>query len=51
MGRGVEDRPHRARLDQAPRVHDRHLVAHPRHDAEVVSDEDHGEPVLALDLA
>src|SRR5713101_4580948 len=51
MGRGVEDRPHRTSLDQAPPVHHRHLVAHPRHDAEVVGDEDHGEAVFALDVA
>jgi hypothetical protein len=32
----------------AARVHDRHLVAHAGHDAQVVGDEDHGQAVAIL---
>src|SRR5215831_21133289 len=47
----VEDAPHGPRLHETARVHYRDLVAHARDDAEVVSDEDHGEAALALDVA
>src|SRR5262245_8510673 len=48
-GRG-EQLPHGATLHDPPRIHDGHPIAHAGHDAEVVSDEEHGQPRARLDL-
>src|SRR5262245_10577678 len=47
----VEDLSDRAELHDPPGVHDGHVIAHLRHDAEVVRDEDQGEVVRALQIA
>jgi hypothetical protein len=46
-----EDAPDRASLDDAPLVHDRDMVGHVAHDAEVVSDQQHRHAALALQAA
>src|SRR5262249_13958590 len=48
---GVEDRVYRPTLDDAPEVHDDHLVAHLGHHPKVVGDEDDGHALPRLELA
>ena len=44
----LEDRRDRTGLDDAAEIHDRHALAEIAHDAEVVRDEDEGEPAALL---
>src|SRR5439155_6331764 len=50
MGGLGEDPAHGSGLDDTARVHDGHAIAGPRHDPEVVGDEDHREAVALLQL-
>src|SRR5439155_1278517 len=47
MGGRGEDPAHRSGLDDTAGVHDGHAIAGPRHDPEVVGDEDHRHPAAA----
>ena len=51
MAGPLEHRPRIAELNDGARVHDRHLIGHPGHDAEVVSDEEDGGAEALLELA